>query len=214
MNVLRGTSSKIRKFAATSLFTAIIFLMTFTPIGFINLGFINATIMHVPVIIGSILLGPSAGACLGAMFGLASLIRNTVMPNLLSFTFSPFIPVPGTEHGSLTALAICFIPRVLVGITPWYVSKWLSSLRRKSAQWRIVSLFAAGIAGSMTNTLLVMHLMFFLFRGSYASARGIPVNEAYGLVLSVITMNGIPEALLAGVLASAVCAKIASPPYA
>ncbi|MDR2779959.1 MAG: ECF transporter S component [Synergistaceae bacterium] len=216
MGAVEGTSSKIRKFAATSLFTAIIFLMTFTPIGFINLGFINATIMHVPVIIGSILLGPSAGACLGAMFGLASLIRNTVMPNILSFTFSPFIPVPGTEHGSLLALVICFIPRILVGVTPWYILKWLYSLRKgdSNAQWRLASLFAAGIAGSMTNTLLVMHLMFLMFRGAYASARGIPVNEAYGLVLSVITVNGIPEAILAGVLASAVCVKITSLPDA
>ncbi|MDR1508465.1 MAG: ECF transporter S component [Synergistaceae bacterium] len=211
MNALQGTSSKIRKFAVTSLFAAIIFLMTFTPIGFINLGFINATIMHVPVIIGSILLGPSIGACLGAMFGLASLIRNTAMPNLLSFAFSPLIPMPGTERGSLLALAICFIPRILVGVTPWYVHKWLLSIRRANTQWRLTSLFAAGIAGSMTNTLLVMHLIFFMFRDVYASVRGIPVNEAYGLVLSVITVNGIPEAILAGVLASAVCIKIGDP---
>jgi uncharacterized membrane protein len=207
MNALQETSSKIRKFAVTSLFTAIIFLMTFTPIGFINLGFINATIIHVPVIIGSILLGPSAGACLGAMFGLASLIRNTVTPNLLSFAFSPFIPVPGTEHGAPLALAICFIPRILVGVTPWYVFKWLSPAKKS-----MISLFVAGIAGSMTNTLLVMHLMFFLFRGAFASARGISADGAYGLILSIITMNGIPEALLAGVLASAVCAKIGDQP--
>ena len=215
MNAAEGASSKIRKFTATSIFTAIIFLMTFTPVGFINLGFINATIIHVPVIIGSILLGPSAGACLGAVFGLASLIRNTMMPNLLSFIFSPLVPVPGTEHGSLLALAICFIPRILVGVTPWYILKWLSSsLRKGGTQWRLASLFAAGIAGSMTNTLLVMHLMFFLFRGAYASAREIPVSEVYGLVLSVITVNGIPEAILAGVLASAVCVKITSLPRA
>jgi uncharacterized membrane protein len=210
MNAVEGTSSKIRKLAATSLFAAIIFLMTFTPIGFINLGFINATITHVPVIIGSILLGPSAGACLGAMFGLASLIRNTMTPTLLSFAFSPFIPVPGAEHGSPLALAICFAPRVLVGVTPWYVLKWLSSMRKGNTQRRLAPLFAAGIAGSMTNTLLVMHLIFFMFRGTYASVMKIPLSEAYGVVLSVITVNGISEAILAGVLASAVCAKIGS----
>jgi uncharacterized membrane protein len=202
------TSLKIRKFAATSLFAAIIFLMTFTPIGFINLGFINATIIHVPVIIGSILLGPSAGACLGAMFGLASLIRNTVAPNVLSFAFSPFVPMPGTEHGSLLALVICFVPRTLTGVVPWYVLKWLPFGRKENTQRRMAALFTAGIAGSMTNTLLVMHIMFFMFRDAYASVRGIPINEAYNLVLSVITVNGIPEAILAGVLASAVCVKI------
>ncbi|MDR1136729.1 MAG: ECF transporter S component [Synergistaceae bacterium] len=208
MNVWQRTSSETRKFAAASLFAAIIFLLTFTPIGFINLGFMNATIIHVPVIIGSILLGPSVGACLGAMFGLASLIRNTVAPNITSFVFSPLIPIPGTESGSLLALAICLIPRILVGVTPWYVFNWLSALRKENAQWRAAAFCAAGIAGSITNTLLVMHLIFFMFRGAYTSARGIPIDEAYNVILLIITTQGIPEAILAGVLASAVCVKI------
>ena len=89
-------SLTIKEFAAMSLFAAVIFFMTFTPFGFINLVVINATIVHVPVIIGSILMGPRAGACLGGMFGLASLIRNTISPTILSFAFSPLVPVPGT----------------------------------------------------------------------------------------------------------------------
>lgn len=71
---------------------------------------IKATILHVPVIIGSILLGPKKGAFLGGIFGLTSLIKNTMMPSALSFAFSPFIPVPGTDRGSLWALVICFVP--------------------------------------------------------------------------------------------------------
>jgi uncharacterized membrane protein len=202
------TSAIIRKFAATSLFAAIIFLMTFTPVGFINLIVINATIVHVPVIIGSILLGPRIGACLGVMFGAASVIRNTMMPNVLSFAFSPFIAVPGTEKGSIWAVVICFVPRILVGVIPWYADRFLSGLAPGNKKQRVVSLFSAGISGSITNTILVMHLMFFLFRDAFAQARNVPADAVYRLVLSIIATNGIPEALAAGVLASAVCKAV------
>lgn len=93
-------TNKIQEFAVTSLFASIIFLMAFTPIGFIQLGVIKATIIHIPVIIGSIVLGPKIGALLGGIFGLTSLINNTVVPALLSFVFSPLIPVPGLGRGS------------------------------------------------------------------------------------------------------------------
>jgi uncharacterized membrane protein len=194
----------VRKFAITALFAAVIFLMTFTPVGFINLGIINATIVHVPVIIGSIILGPANGAFLGFLFGLASLIRNTVTPTLLSFAFSPLIPVPGTNGGSAWALVICFLPRILVGVVPWYADKLFSNFAA-GKKWRVVSLFTAGAIGSITNTLLVMHVLFFVFRDAYARIRGVGAEAVYGLVLSIITGNGIPEAITAGVLASAVC---------
>ena len=60
----------------------LIILMACTPIGLIDLPLIKATILHVPVIIGSILLGPKKGAFLGAMFGLSSMIKNTLVPAL------------------------------------------------------------------------------------------------------------------------------------
>ena len=68
---------------------AILFLLTFTPIGMIDLPIIKATVLHVPVIISALLLGPKKGAFLGGMFGLASLLKNTLVPNLSSFAFSP-----------------------------------------------------------------------------------------------------------------------------
>jgi uncharacterized membrane protein len=200
-----GTSSRVRNFAITSLFAAIIFLMTFTPIGFIPLGPMNATIIHVPVIIGALILGARAGALLGALFGLASLIRATISPNLLSFAFSPLIPLPGTDQGSAWALLICFGPRILVGVVPCYVDKFLRRFAGSGAARRAASNFAAGVAGSMTNTLLVMYLIFAVFKDSYAAALNESASAVLGLILSVVVVHGIPEAIVAGVFTSAVC---------
>ena len=98
-----------------ALFAAIILLLAFTPIGYIQLPIIKATIVHVPVILGAIILGPKKGAILGVLFGLTSFISNTFMPTALSFAFSPAIPLPGTPNGSIWSLFICFVPRIFGG---------------------------------------------------------------------------------------------------
>jgi uncharacterized membrane protein len=205
-----GAQPKLRSFALTSLFAAIIFLMTFTPVGFINLVVIKATIVHVPVIIGSILLGPKTGALLGAMFGAASLINNTIAPSLLSFVFSPLIPVPGTGRGSFWAILICFGPRILVGIIPYYADRIITRIWRGGKKRRLVMLFIAGAAGGMTNTLLVMNLIYFLFQDVYAAVRGVSPDAIYPMILSVVLMHGIPEAIAAGIFTSGVVKAVSA----
>ena len=86
-----NSENKTRNLVLAAVFVAIIIIMSFTPIGYIPLGFMNATIIHVPVIIGAIILGPKYGGFLGLVFGLTSLWKNTYMPNATSFVFSPFI---------------------------------------------------------------------------------------------------------------------------
>lgn len=201
---MNKTSDNIREFAVTSLFAAIIFLMAFTPIGFIHLGTIKATIVHVPVIIASVILGPKIGATLGALFGLTSLINNTVSPALLSFAFSPLIPVPGMGRGSILALAVCFIPRILVGIIPYYVDLALRNIRKDDGKWRVVSLFAAGVSGSLTNTLLVMGLIHFVFQDAAASVYNVAASVLYRFIFTIIFVHGIPEAVIAGIFTAGV----------
>lgn len=192
---------KTKRLVLCAMFAAIIFMLAFTPVGFIQLGVIKATIIHVPVIIGSILLGPKIGAGLGFVFGCTSLISNTITPVLSSFAFSPFVPVPGRTTGSFWALAVCFLPRVLVGVVPWY----LCSILKQPVKNEGIRFAVAGVAGSLTNTLLVMHLIYFLFKDAYASAQGISANAIYAFVCAIIFANGIPEALIAGIITTLVC---------
>ena len=94
------STTKTKDMVTTAMFVAIILAMSFVPyLGYIPLGFMNATIIHVPVIIGAILLGPARGAFLGGIFGLTSMINNTFNPNLTSFVFSPFYSL-GNVHGN------------------------------------------------------------------------------------------------------------------
>lgn len=197
-------SQKIRSMVEMALFMAIILLMAFTPIGFIDLPFIKATIIHIPVIIGSILLGPKKGAFLGGLFGLTSLIVNTMRPSLLSFAFSPAIPLPTEGQGSFLSLIICFIPRILVGVVPYFIFILLQKLFKKRSNCEYISLAVAGFLGSMTNTLLVMNLIYVFFKDSLAMAKEVAVDVVYGVVLTVIGTSGVPEAIAAVVFTVAI----------
>ena len=91
---------------SVALMAAIVILLANTPLGMIQLPIIKATTVHIPVIIGAILLGPSAGAILGFVFGVCSLVSNTMAPTLLSFAFSPFMSTNKLKVNQIIALPI------------------------------------------------------------------------------------------------------------
>lgn len=187
-----------------SLFTAIIIIMAMVPgLGYIPLGVIRATIIHVPVIIGALVLGPEKGAILGGIFGLTSLINNTFAPTVTSFVFSPFYTM-GEIHGGVKSLIICFVPRILIGIVAYYVYKLVRKIMKNSKHSMVTALALSGVAGSLTNTLLVMNLIYLFFGESYAAVKEIAYEALYGTILTVIGTNGIPEAIVSAILVTAI----------
>lgn len=199
-----GTSPRTLGMVQAALFATLILILAFTPfLGYIPLGFTRATIVHIPVIIGSILLGPVKGAILGGIFGLTSLINNTMNPTVTSFVFTPFYSL-GEAQGGVGSLVICFVPRILVGVVPYYVYRILGRTLNKSKKGQTVALGIAGFAGSMTNTLLVMNLIYLLFGKSYAAVQEVAVKSLYSVILVVIGTNGVPEAIVAALIVALV----------
>lgn len=186
-----------------AIFGAVICIMAFTPfLGYIPLGFTRATIIHIPVIIASLLMGPKKGGLLGFLFGLTSFINNTMNPTATSFVFTPFYSV-GEVSGGIGSVIICFIPRILVGIVPYFIYRLVLHFSKEETRKRGVSnlgLVLAGVSGALVNTLLVMNLIFVFFRKAYAAANGVKVSQVYTFILSIIGINGVPEAILAGIL--------------
>lgn len=196
---MKNVSSKTVGMIQVALFAALIVVMFNTPLGYIPLGFMNATLIHIPVILGAILLGPKKGALLGFIFGLTSFIRSIMMPNLTSFVFNPFYSV-GEIHGGFGSIIICFLPRIFVGVVPYFVYHALYAILKKKKSGQYISLGAAGIAGSLTNTILVMSLIVVFFKDSYAQVNGYATGAIYGAVATVIVTNGIPEAIIAAII--------------
>ncbi len=206
----RKKQDKVRDQVILALFTAIVLLLAFTPIGLIDLPIIKATILHVPVIIGSVILGPKKGAFLGFVFGLSSIIKNTTAPSLLSFAFTPFIPLPGLGKGSILSVIICFIPRILVGVTPYFTVKGLEFIvnklsGKKNQAIRSAATTVSAVVGAFTNTVLVMGMIYLFFKEPYAAANNIPVDTVLTVILGIVGTNGVPEAIVAAVITTPVC---------
>ena len=153
-------NEKTYELVLTALFTAIIIIMAFTPLGYIPLVVINATIIHIPVILGALFLGPKKGAFLGFVFGFTSFINNTfkaVTPS--AFVFSPVLAanVVGVS-GIFKSLYICFVPRILVGVVPYFVYILIRRLLKDGQKiWQLVINLAASV-------LLFVSLAAFLSR--------------------------------------------------
>lgn len=182
-----------------ALMAAIIIVLANTPLGMIQLPIIKATTVHIPVIIGAILFGPLAGGILGGVFGICSLVSNTMAPTLLSFAFSPFLSTTGFS-GIAKALWISVGCRILIGI----VSGWLFLLLEKGKANHFFSLPLVGFSGSMVNTLFVMGSIYVLFAQQYAQAKEVGATAVFGLIIGTITASGIPEAIAAAILVTAI----------
>lgn len=193
----------IKQMILTATFISIIVMMSLIPwLGLINFGFISITTLHIPVIIGSIILGFKRGALLGFVFGLMSFINNSwYNPGLLSFLFSPVHPVPFTTEPNFLSLLIVFVPRIILGILPSvsynYVFKKLKN--------RTIVLIIVSILSTLMHTALVLGGILLIFKDIKVSDT---LNITYQFTLSLVAANGIPEAILAAIVVTLVIIRI------
>lgn len=184
-----------RYMAMLALLVGIQVVMGMTGIGFIPLPVIKATTMHIPVILGAILLGPGAGAVLGAVFGLISIWVNTTSPGLLAFAFSPFMSNDGLV-GAVKALWIALGCRILLGV----IAGWLWKLMKMVLKQDYIALPVTAAVSTICHTALVMGSIYFLLAEQYAAAKNVALTAVFGLVMGTVTASGIPEAIIAAIL--------------
>jgi uncharacterized membrane protein len=195
------TISNVRtlKMVQLALFTAIILLLAFTPVGYIKLPTgLSITLVGIPVIVGAITLGPSGGAILGAVFGLTSFAQ--------AFGMEPF----GTMLFSINPIGTfitCLIPRILMG--------WLTGLifqgLRKTDKTKLLSYVVTSLAGSLLNTVLFMtSLMIFFYNTDLIQdiAVGFNITNVFALVIAMVGINAVAEIIVGGILGTAIAKPI------
>ena len=182
-----------------ALMAAIIVVLANTPLGMVQLPIIKATTIHIPVILGAILMGPLAGGILGGVFGICSMVSNTVAPVITSFAFSPFLSTTGLA-GAVKAIWICLGCRILIGV----VAGWLWVGLRRVHLPEMAALPIVGFVGSMVNTVCVMGSIYLLFAQQYAEAQNVGMTAVFGLIMGTVVASGIPEAIAAAVLVAVI----------
>ena len=188
-----------RYMATLAMFCGILLVMGATGIGFIPLPVIKATTMHIPVILGAILLGPAAGAVLGGVFGLCSIWTNTTSPGLLAFAFSPFMTTEGLP-GVLKSLWIALGCRILLGV----IAGWLWKGMKRVLKQDYLALPVTAAISTICHTILVMGSIYLLLAQQYAQAKNVAITAVFGLVMGTVTASGIPEAIIAAVLVTVI----------
>lgn len=196
---MQHSVKNIRYMATLGMFAAVLLVMGMTGIGFIPLPVIKATTMHIPVIIGAVLLGPTAGGILGGVFGLCSIWANTTSPGLLSFAFSPFMSTEGIP-GALKAVWIALGCRILFGLA----AGWLWKLLKKAKLSDFAALPVTAAVVTVLHTLLVMGSIYILLAQQYAAAKNVALSAVFGLVMGTVTASGIPEAIAAALLVTVI----------
>ena len=184
-----------RWLASVALMMAVVILLANTPFGMIQLPVVKATTVHIPVILGAILLGPLAGAILGAVFGICSMISNTMAPTLLSFAFSPFMSMTGLS-GVFRVIWVSVGCRIFIGV----IAGWFWILLKRFKVNGLAALSITGFLGSMVNTVFVMGSIYLLFASQYAIAKNVAIDAVWGLIMVTVTASGIPEAIVAAIL--------------
>jgi uncharacterized membrane protein len=125
----------VRSIVITGILAAISILLGVTRIGYIPVPNLSgdATIMHVPVIIGAILEGPVVGTLVGAIFGITSMLQGggTIFAD-------PLVSV---------------VPRLFIGVAAYYSYK---ALRDKNEYTAII---VGSVVGTLTNTILVVGML-------------------------------------------------------
>lgn len=157
----RPTALNTRRIVVAGVLGAIAIVLGVTQWGFIPVPNVSgsATIMHIPAIIGAVLEGPIVGVLAGGIFGVFSMLNDTT--------------------GLFTNPIVSVLPRLLIGLTSWLVYRSLAS--------RSVDLAAAaaGVVGTLTNTVLVVGAL-----------------VAFGLIPAAAVVTVIPQAIAEIVIAA------------
>ena len=195
---MKNRTRDTRWLAGVAMFAAVQLLLNVTGIGLIPLPLIKATTLHIPVIIGAVLLGPLGGGILGGVFGLCSLWTNTMAPSAMSFAFSPFLAT--SLSGALKAVWIALGCRILIGV----VAGWLWIGLKKLKVNDLLALPVVGVGGELTHPGLGVGSIYFLLRPEYAAMKNIAIEMVLDVVLGVVGTSGVAEAVAAAVLVTAI----------
>lgn len=190
---------KLQNMAILAMLSGIILVMQTTGIGMIPLPIFKLTIIHIPVILGAIALGPAAGAFLGAVFGICSIWANTTAPGIMSVFFSPFLTVSGVA-GAAKALWVSLGCRVAMG----YLTGWIWRVLGKLNVKDLIRLPVTAVLGTVLNTVLVLGSICLLFPGEYAQINHATVDALFSIVAATVATNGLAEALAAAVLVTGI----------
>lgn len=187
------TNQNTKTLVTLGLLTAIMLLMSFTPLGYLNIGPLAITLNVIPLAVAAVSLGPKGGAIIGGVFGLTSFLQcigigGTSAMGVICFEISP-----------LFAFIQRVVPRVLDGLLVGYIFDFCQKRINKS-----ISCAIAGFSAAFLNTLFFMSLLVLLFGNTEYIQNLIAGRNIIVFICSFVGINAVFEILASTIITSAI----------
>ena len=193
-------STKTIKMAQMAILIAVVLIMAFTPLGYLKTAGLEISLITIPVAIGAMVIGPTAGAVLGAVFGFTSFYQ--------CFGMSPFGAML-LSINPLYTFFVCVPTRILMG----YLAGLLFKAFIKADKGNTVCYFVGGFMTAFLNTLFFMGtLILFFWNTEYIQSLNAAGANPFMFVIAFVGINGVVEWIattVAGGIVSKAVAKIA-----
>lgn len=180
---------KPKELTLMGLLTAVLLMMSFTPIGFLNIGPLAITLNMIPVAIGAVALGPKGGAVLGAVFGVTSFLQcigigGSSAMGVILFGINPFL-----------AFLQRFVPRFLMGFLTGLIFKGTKKLCGNN-----IASYIAGFSAAFLNTVLFMSFLVLLFGNTEYLTELMDGKNVLVFICTFVGINAVFEMLVSTVL--------------
>lgn len=175
------------------LMTAILLLMAYTPLGYLNIGPLAITFNVIPVAVAAITLGPAGGAIVGSVFGLTSFLQcigvgGTSAMGAVLFGINPIL-----------AFIQRFIPRMLDGLLLGYIFRGVRKVSNTPA-----ACFVTGFFSAFLNTALFMSLLVLLFGNTEYMQTLMGGKNVIAFICGFVGINAVCEMISSTIITGAV----------
>ena len=179
-----------------ALLVAVLLVMNYTPLGYLQVGPLSMSLLTIPVAIGAMTLGPVAGAILGGVFGTTSFVSALRTPSVMSAAMLQASPV-GT-------FITCFVARVLVGLCAGWVYIGIKKLLPKNTK---LCCAVGAVATPLLNTFwFMLSLCVFFFNTEYVQSlcATFGTTNPFLFVCAFVGVQALIEAVGCGIVATLV----------
>lgn len=191
------TGNRSRRTTLLGLLTAILLVLSMTPLGYLNIGPLAISFNMIPVAVGAAALGPVGGAVLGAVFGMTSFMQ------CLGIGGSSQMGVILFDINPLFAFIQRFVPRLVTGFLVGLIYKGVRKFARVHVAGCVAGFFAA-----LLNTVLFMGALILLYGNTQYLADLIAGRNIIVFVCTFVGVNAVAEMLASTAVTGALCTAL------
>ena len=184
---MNNNKTNVRFLAQLGLLAAIEIVMKLIGLGSVPVGPLYMSFLTVPIAVGAMTRGPSAGAILGAVFGLVSFKDAITGASAMTGVFFQISPV--------NTFILCVVMRAIMGFCVGLLFKALRFIDRKGG-W---SYFIGALSAPLLNTLFFMgYIVLVFYHTEFIQSKVADLGAVNPLmfVVLLVGVQGLIEAIV------------------